>query len=353
MASLRITAADVAGAIREQNVQAPAGQVGQPPAGGDQSFQYSLRVRGRLVDADEFADIIVGSQARRFLHPPARRRPGRTRRRGLQLQGELADSPGRHGDLARARRQCPRDRGAREGGARSGGVPRGLDYKVMYDTSDFVSASIEEVLRTFVEALLLVLVVVFLFLQSWRATLIPMLAVPVSLVATFAAFESWVSASTRCRCSAWCSRSASSSTTRSSSSRPSSTTCTRTAVAARGDAQGDGRGAGPGDRDRAGAVGGVHSDGIRSGRDRAALQAVRSDGRGVDDVLRARRADADAGAVLDAAPAARAGERRGGPLRDSSSLQPGLRPHQSSLRRVIAGTRRAPRARRRSPSWSS
>jgi hydrophobe/amphiphile efflux-1 (HAE1) family protein len=66
--------------------------------------------------------------------------------------------------------------------------PAGLDYKIMYDTSDFVSASIEEVVRTFFEALILVLIVVFLFLQSWRATLIPMLAVPVSLVATFSAY---------------------------------------------------------------------------------------------------------------------------------------------------------------------
>src|SRR4029450_13813396 len=69
------------------------------------------------------------------------------------------------------------------------GFPLGLDLKIMYDTSEFVKASVEEVVRTFVEALLLVLLVVFLFLQSWRATLIPMLAVPVSLIATFAAYQ--------------------------------------------------------------------------------------------------------------------------------------------------------------------
>ena len=69
------------------------------------------------------------------------------------------------------------------------GFPKGLALQIMYDTSEFVKASIEEVIHTFVEALILVLIVVFLFLQSWRATLIPMLAVPVSLVATFAAFE--------------------------------------------------------------------------------------------------------------------------------------------------------------------
>jgi multidrug efflux pump subunit AcrB len=69
------------------------------------------------------------------------------------------------------------------------GFPVGLELKVLYDTSEFVKASINEVVHTFIEALILVLIVVFLFLQSWRATLIPMLAVPVSLIATFAAFE--------------------------------------------------------------------------------------------------------------------------------------------------------------------
>ena len=69
------------------------------------------------------------------------------------------------------------------------GFPKGLALQILYDTSEFVKASVEEVIHTFVEALILVLIVVFLFLQSWRATLIPMLAVPVSLVATFAAFE--------------------------------------------------------------------------------------------------------------------------------------------------------------------
>src|SRR5690606_3403059 len=67
--------------------------------------------------------------------------------------------------------------------------PSGLDYRIMYDASDFVSASIEEVQHTFRDALILVLIVVFVFLQSWRATLITMLAVPVSLIATFAAYQ--------------------------------------------------------------------------------------------------------------------------------------------------------------------
>jgi multidrug efflux pump len=192
MASLKLTAADIARVIREQNVQAPAGQIGQPPSAAGQSFQYSVRVRGRLVDAEEFAAIIVGSKPDGSfirLRDIGRVELGaRDYNYYTELEGKpavmmaLSLVPGAnaletaklvHAELERIRAQ----------------FPIGLELKVMYDTSEFVKASIEEVLQTFVEALVLVLIVVFLFLQSWRATLIPMLAVPVSLVATFAAFE--------------------------------------------------------------------------------------------------------------------------------------------------------------------
>ena len=144
---------------------------------------------------------------------------------------------------------------------------------------------------TFVEALILVLIVVFLFLQSWRATLIPMLAVPVSLVGDLRGLRgARASASTRCRCSAWCSRSASWSTTRSSWSRPSSTTCRRASCRRRKRPARRWTRCRAGRRDRAGARGGLHPDGLHPGRDRAALQAVRDDRRGVDHVLGTRRA---------------------------------------------------------------
>jgi multidrug efflux pump len=192
MASLRLTAADVARVIREQNVQAPAGQIGQPPSAQSQSFQYSVRVKGRLVDVEEFSNIIVGSKpdgSSIRLRDIARVELGsRDYNYYTELEGHpavmmaLSLVPGAnaletadlvHKELDRIR----------------AGFPVGLELKVMYDTSEFVKASIEEVVKTFIEALILVLIVVFLFLQSWRATLIPMLAVPVSLVATFAAFE--------------------------------------------------------------------------------------------------------------------------------------------------------------------
>ncbi len=192
LASLRLTASDVARAIQEQNVQAPAGQVGQPPAGANQSFQYSLRVRGRLVEPEEFADIIVGSRPDGSfirVRDVGRVELGgkdynyRTRFRG-QAAAMMAISlaPGANAMETSALVEAQLESLKRA-------FPAGLDYKVMYDSSDFVNASIEEVVHTFFEALVLVLVVVYLFLQSWRATLIPMLAVPVSLIATFAAYQ--------------------------------------------------------------------------------------------------------------------------------------------------------------------
>jgi multidrug efflux pump len=192
MASLGLTAADVAQAIKEQNLQVPAGQVGQPPATRGQSFQYSLRVKGRLVEASEFAEIIVGSKPDGSfirLKDIARVELGAKSYSNVStLDGKpagvmsVALVPGANAletaNLVKA-----------ELVRLSQAFPEGLDYKIVYDSSAFVEASVQEVIHTFIEALLLVLVVVFLFLQNWRTTLIPMLAVPVSLIATFAAFQ--------------------------------------------------------------------------------------------------------------------------------------------------------------------
>jgi multidrug efflux pump len=192
MASLHLTAADVANAIKEQNIQAPTGQVGQPPADANQSFQYSLRARGRLVEPDEFGNIILGSRPDgSFIRVKDVGRVelgGKDYSYSTRFQGRPAVmmavslAPGANAmETAALVKQ--------ELVAMQRSFPAGLTYKIMYDTSDFVTASIDEVVRTFIEALILVLIVVFLFLQNWRATLIPMLAVPVSLVATFAAYQ--------------------------------------------------------------------------------------------------------------------------------------------------------------------
>jgi len=192
MASLGITASDVANAIREQNIQVPAGQVGQPPATRGQSFQYSLRVKGRLVKATEFADIIVGSKADGSfirIKDIGRVELGARSYSNLSLlDGKPAAAisislvPGANALETAHLVKAQLARLAAE-------FPKGLDYRIVYDTSAFVEASVDEVIRTFVEALVLVLIVVFLFLQNWRTTVIPMLAVPVSLIATFAAFQ--------------------------------------------------------------------------------------------------------------------------------------------------------------------
>ncbi len=192
MASLGISASDVAAAIREQNVQVPAGQVGQPPATRGQSFQYSLRVRGRLVNAEEFANIIVGSKPDgsfiRIKDIGRVELGARSYSNVSTLDGKSAALvsvslvPGANALETAGLLKAQITRLARE-------FPKGLDYRIVYDTSEFVEASVQEVIHTFIEALILVLIVVFLFLQNWRTTLIPMLAVPVSLVATFAAFQ--------------------------------------------------------------------------------------------------------------------------------------------------------------------
>jgi len=192
MASLGITASDIAQVVREQNVQAPAGQVGQPPAATGQSFQYSVRVRGRLVTVEEFSQIIVGSRPDGSfvrLGDVARVELGA---RSYNYATELNGQPG----VMMAIQLIPGANALETAGLVnaeleriSAMLPSGLAIKMMYDSSEFVEASIEEVIHTFVEALLLVLIVVFLFLQSWRATFIPMVAVPVSIIATFAAFQ--------------------------------------------------------------------------------------------------------------------------------------------------------------------
>jgi The (Largely Gram-negative Bacterial) Hydrophobe/Amphiphile Efflux-1 (HAE1) Family len=192
MASLGITAADVAQAIREQNLQVPAGQVGQPPATRGQSFQYSLRVQGRLIETAEFADVIVGAKPDGSfvrLKDIGRVELGaKTYSNVSTIDGKPAAAvsialvPGANALETAGLVKAELARLAQA-------FPKGLDYRIVYDTSAFVEASVDEVVKTFVEALILVLIVVFLFLQNWRTTLIPMLAVPVSLVATFAAFQ--------------------------------------------------------------------------------------------------------------------------------------------------------------------
>ena len=191
MASLGVTPSDIYRAIQEQNAQAPAGQVGQMPAPKTQQFQYGVEVRGRLSEVSEFEEIIVrakpdGSFVR--VRDVARVELGA---KDYVFQSRLNGQPA----VAFSINLTPDASALETAGlinaelkSLATSFPADLSYDVVLDNTVFVKASLNEVVHTFFEALLLVLVVVFLFLQNWRATVIPMLAVPVSLVGTFAAF---------------------------------------------------------------------------------------------------------------------------------------------------------------------
>ena len=191
MARLGITTSDIFAAIQEQNVQAPAGQVGQFPAPLGQQFQYGVQVRGRLTEPEEFANIIIRAQPDgSFL------RLGDLARIELGAKDYTFRSKYNGRDATAFSVNLTPDANAIETSALihaelellAKSFPADIAYDFVIDNTIFVKASLEEVAKTFAEALVLVLIVVYLFLQSWRATLIPMLAVPVSLVATFGAF---------------------------------------------------------------------------------------------------------------------------------------------------------------------
>ena len=191
LAKLGLTATDIVNSVRDQNVQAPAGQVGQPPAEAGVSFQYSVDVKGRLTEKEEFDNIIVrtlpdGSMLR--VRDVARTEMGAKMYTSFGRRAGAAATPIIVYQLpgANALDVAEKVRNLLEELKKN--FPPGLDYEVSYDNTLFVTASLEEVLHTLFEAMVLVILVVFIFLGNFRATFIPMLAVPVSLIGTFAAF---------------------------------------------------------------------------------------------------------------------------------------------------------------------
>ena len=189
LAQLKLSPTDIARAINEQNAQFAAGKVGEPPTGGGQELVYTITTKGRLSEPREFEEIILRSNpdgSRLRLKDVARVElasrdygfMGRVNNRsatliGVFLQpGANALDVGKEVDATMA--------------ALAERFPPGLKQEVVYDTTRFVEVSIREVMITLGEAMALVFLVVFLFLQNWRATLIPFAAVPVSLLGTFA-----------------------------------------------------------------------------------------------------------------------------------------------------------------------
>jgi multidrug efflux pump len=189
MAQLNITTTDIKNAISAQNAQNAAGKIGQEPVANSQQLVYTVVAKGRLLTEDEFSNIIVRSEPGKGtlrLKDVARIELGAkdydsstvldgkpALGMGIFLQSganalEVAESV--EAKLEEMKKSFPAD----------------VDYAIPYDTTKFVSASIESVVHTLLEAIFLVVVVVFLFLQNWRATIIPLIAVPVSLIGTFA-----------------------------------------------------------------------------------------------------------------------------------------------------------------------
>ena len=191
LARLALTPSDVISAIREQNLQAPAGQIGMAPSPKDQEFTYTVRAPGRLVNPEEFENIILrqtetGAQIR--IKDIGRAELGAENYKSFgRLDGESAGImavyllPGAN-QLQAAHAIYDAMKNAKTL------FPPDLDYKIVYDTTPAVEASIEGIVHTFLEAVVLVTLVVFIFLQNLRATIIPLLTVPVSLIGTFIFF---------------------------------------------------------------------------------------------------------------------------------------------------------------------
>ncbi|WP_245223037.1 multidrug efflux RND transporter permease subunit, partial [Pseudomonas gingeri] len=188
-ASRNLTATDVVNAIREQNRQVAAGQLGAPPAPTATSFQMSINAQGRLVSEEEFENIVIrvgddGEITR--LKDIARVELGSSQyalRSLLNNQPAVAipifQRPGSNAieisnEVRAKMAELKKD------------FPEGMDFSIVYDPTIFVRGSIEAVVHTLFEALILVVLVVILFLQTWRASIIPLVAVPVSLIGTFA-----------------------------------------------------------------------------------------------------------------------------------------------------------------------
>ncbi|MBL9161646.1 MAG: efflux RND transporter permease subunit [Planctomycetaceae bacterium] len=202
VAARNLSASDIVTALREQNVQVAAGALGRPPIPTGQAFQYTLSTLGRLTTPDEFGEIVVktggsGETTRlRDLVTDVRTDDSGAQFGGIQLGAKVEDTscrldgqpsvglaifqqPGSNAlDTADAIRARMADL------KRS--FPPDVDYAIVYDTTPFINESIHEVFKALRDAIILVAVVVLAFLQSWRATLIPLIAVPVAIIGTFA-----------------------------------------------------------------------------------------------------------------------------------------------------------------------
>ncbi|MBB3065647.1 efflux RND transporter permease subunit [Limibacillus halophilus] len=188
-ASFNMTATEIVAALRENNVQVAAGVLNQSPMHSQDAFEVSIQTQGRLLETGEFGNIIIkqGSGGRTvrlrdvarvelgaqnydtigYLDGSSALPIGIFQRPGSNALETAADIIAEMEDIAES-------------------MPQGIDYRIVYNPTDYIQKSIDEIYRTIIEAVLLVILVVMLFLQSWRASIIPIIAIPVSLIGTFA-----------------------------------------------------------------------------------------------------------------------------------------------------------------------
>jgi multidrug efflux pump len=188
LAARNMTAGDVVNAVKEQNVQVAAGQIGQQPMPRGQDFQYTMSTLGRLNEPDQFADIIIktgtSGEVTRLKDVGRLQLSAKNQDITNTLDGQpsvglgVFSLPGSNAlDTAKLIQSKMEELKTR--------FPTGIDYKIVYDTTPFINESIHEVYKTLGEAIVLVAIVVLVFLQNWRSTLIPLIAVPVAIVGTF------------------------------------------------------------------------------------------------------------------------------------------------------------------------
>src|SRR5262249_53280772 len=192
MASRGLTASDVTAAIEQQNTQVAAGQLGQPPVSKGQVFQFTMTTMGRLTEVEQFADMILKTDSRgRLVHVSdvAHIELGA---QGYDQNCTLDGEP----TVALSIYQLPGSNALETAGKVRAKMdelklrfPEGVDYKIVYDTTPFINESIYEVWKTLIEAAILVALVVLVFLQNWRSAIIPLVAVPVAIIGTFAAMS--------------------------------------------------------------------------------------------------------------------------------------------------------------------
>lgn len=189
LASRKLTAQDVVSALSEQNIQVGAGQIGQPPIDDDQMFQIDLVAQSRLTTKEQFEDIILKTGAKGTLvklkdvgraELGAESYTSFARYNGLPAFGMgIYQLPGSNALAVAKAVKAEMEKIAK-------GLPAGMTYAVPYDPTLFVEESRQEVIKTLYEAILLVVLTIFIFIQNWRATLIPAITIPISLIGTFA-----------------------------------------------------------------------------------------------------------------------------------------------------------------------